>query len=158
MCVSFLWTLKLLDSLSCLHTPLQANGNVIRFQPGYWYPIITHVKLNTPGMNDGLIESYLGKELVMTKTGLRLRTVSSLKIDTLFFSTFYGGNDSSWSPRQTTSTVFDDILVCSGSQPVLYNDQYTGPARIGSLGSQLVPSVILSNLFLLGILLLLLIY
>jgi hypothetical protein len=66
------------------------------FPTGTWIELEQHVRLNTPGQNDGLIEVWLNTVPVLTKTGLTFRTTSHLRIEGLFFSTFFGGGDASW--------------------------------------------------------------
>jgi hypothetical protein len=67
---------------------------------GVWASVEQHVRLNTPGRTDGQVDVWLNGVLVSEQTGLTFRTTSSLRVEGLFFSTFFGGGDASWAtPR-----------------------------------------------------------
>jgi hypothetical protein len=67
---------------------------------GTWTTVEQHVRLNTPGQADGQVQVWLNGALVFEQTGLTFRSTSGLRIEGLFFSTFFGGGDASWaSPR-----------------------------------------------------------
>lgn len=71
------------------------------FPTGVWAEIQQHVRLNTPGRTDGLVEVWLNGVQVFTQTGLLFRSTLSLRIDGLFFSTFFGGGNATWAtPRE----------------------------------------------------------
>jgi hypothetical protein len=70
------------------------------FQPGRWICVEQRVRLNTPGRPDGTVAVWIDGERVYEATGLVFRTTADLKIDGLYFSTFFGGGDKSWgTPR-----------------------------------------------------------
>ena len=92
-----------------------ANG--ITLQPGRWYDVSLYVKVNSSaGARDGEIRMYLDGREVARRTGLRLRGVSgnSGLIERFLFSSFYGGNDSSWAPSTTTYAYFDNFAIYPG--------------------------------------------
>ncbi|GAA1240481.1 hypothetical protein GCM10009609_00150 [Pseudonocardia aurantiaca] len=66
------------------------------FDSGSWNTIRQRVQLNTPGERDGRITVWQDDQLVLDRPGLEFRTTDELRIDGLFFSTFFGGDDSSW--------------------------------------------------------------
>lgn len=71
-----------------------------RWPTGAWTAVEQHVRLNTPGKSDGEVQVRLDGVPVLEQTGLTFRTTSSLRIEGLFFSTFFGGGDASWAtPR-----------------------------------------------------------
>ncbi|TAN33902.1 hypothetical protein EPN29_04525 [bacterium] len=72
---------------------------------GQWHILSEHVRMNTPGMPDGFIDVTYDGVLVAHLTGITFRTDSATHIDSLMFSTFYGGHDSTWAP--TTVQHFD---------------------------------------------------
>jgi len=76
------------------------------FEPGKWHYLEQRVVLNQPGEADGLIQVWLDGELVLEQTELEFRTNDQLKIEGLFFSTFFGGGDPSWA---TPKDVFIDF-------------------------------------------------
>ena len=90
-------------------------GNWV-WQPGKWTEVQEAVSLNTPGQSDGYIIVYINGVEVLDAIGLKFRTVSSLQINGLFFSTFFGGSDKTWASPQTQHTDFADFAVTN--QPV----------------------------------------
>ena len=67
-----------------------------QFTPGQWTPIEQEVRLNSPGQADGSVTVWVNGTQVFQQSGMVYRTTRSVKIDGLFFSTFFGGGDSSW--------------------------------------------------------------
>lgn len=86
-----------------------------RFQPGIWYEVKTRIVMNTPGQRNGILQSWLNGELALDVKTLRLRDRSDLSIDVLYFSTFFGGSDSSWASKGG-KIFFDDVVVVSREQ------------------------------------------
>ena len=71
---------------------------------GRWHTIGEHVHLNTPSLADGYIDiSYDGASYHFG--GLVIRT-DSTRIDSLIFSTFFGGHDSTWAPASMQTIDF----------------------------------------------------
>ena len=66
------------------------------FPVNQWVAIEQRVKLNTPGASDGEVTVWQDGKQVFTQRGMTYRTTDQLKIDGLFFSTFFGGGDESW--------------------------------------------------------------
>ena len=69
------------------------------------------MSLNTPGQSNGYIRVYINGVEVLDATGLEFRTVSSLQINGLYFSTFFGGSDKTWASPQTQHTDFAGFAV-----------------------------------------------
>ncbi|WP_254012077.1 polysaccharide lyase [Limnofasciculus baicalensis] len=86
-----------------------------RFQPGVWYKIEQEVTLNQPGKADGRVRVWLDNRLVLEQGGLTFRTVNTLKIEGIFFSTFFGGEDTTWAPSKDVSADFADFKVSKPS-------------------------------------------
>jgi hypothetical protein len=82
-----------------------------RFQPGSWQCLEQELALNTPGRGDGIVRVWLDGRPVFAQEGLIFRTVATLRIEGVFFSTFFGGNDSSWASTADTHTDFGDFAV-----------------------------------------------
>jgi hypothetical protein len=84
-----------------------------RFVPGAWHHIEQMVTLNTAGQADGSVRVWYdrkGSEAPVYETAnLTYRTVSTLKIDQLFFSTFFGGSDPTWATPIDTYVDFADF-------------------------------------------------
>jgi hypothetical protein len=76
---------------------------------GRWHSIKEHVHLNTPGQPDGYIDlTYDGT--LYHFGGLVIRT-DSTHIDSLIFSTFFGGHDSTWAPTSAQRIDFSSFHV-----------------------------------------------
>jgi hypothetical protein len=81
------------------------------FQPGVWHRIEQEVVLNHPDQANGRVRVWVDDTLVINQSGLQFRTVDGLKIDGLFFSTFFGGGDASWSTPKDVYADFADFSV-----------------------------------------------
>ena len=81
------------------------------FQPGTWHNIEVRIVMNTPGKKDGIIQGWYDGVLALNISNLRFRDVSSFGIDMLYFSTFFGGDDTSWAPTKDESVYFDDFKI-----------------------------------------------
>ncbi|MGH3565553.1 MAG: polysaccharide lyase [Pseudonocardia sp.] len=95
------------------------------FTPGRWTAIQQRVRLNTPGEADGEMTVWQDGWQVLTQTGLTFRTTDDLKIDGLFFSTFFGGGDTSWASPDDQYADFAAFAVSDGYIPLAAGD---GPA------------------------------
>lgn len=78
---------------------------------GGWSTVETRVKLNTPGQNNGIIQGWKDGRLVFERYDMRFRDTGDLHIESLFFSTFFGGNDYTWAPDWNVHIDFDDFQV-----------------------------------------------
>ena len=83
------------------------------FQPGKWYKIEQEVSLNQPGKSNGVIQVWVNNQEVLTLKNLLFRTSKNLKIEGIFFSTFFGGSDYSWA---TPKDVYVDFTTFSISR------------------------------------------
>jgi hypothetical protein len=77
-----------------------------RFVPGRWYCLEQHVVLNTPGLADGRVRVCVDGRQVLDAADLLFRTVSTLQITAICFSTFFGGGDPSWASPISTAADF----------------------------------------------------
>src|ERR1035437_3228827 len=73
--------------------------------PGVWYTFKTRVKMNTPGIEDGGITSWLDENLVLD-TKLRFRNDNLFAIDSLQFVTYFGGSGDEWAPEKDEKVYF----------------------------------------------------
>lgn len=93
------------------------------FQRGRWHCVEQELVLNTPGQLDGQVNIWLDEKPVYSNTQLFLRTVYGLKIEGVFFSTFFGGGDPTWAPPRDTYADFANFatasrrLGCGGVEP-----------------------------------------
>jgi hypothetical protein len=74
------------------------TGGGLAFQAdGQWHHLAEHVHLNSPGQADGYVTLSYDGRVYVDKTGLAITTTGT-PVKGLFFSTFYGGHDATWSP------------------------------------------------------------
>ena len=84
----------------------------VRFTPGVWYTLTQHVRLNTPGFYDGLVEVWVNDTEIFRKSDIRFRLAGAgWKITGMYFSTFFGGDDPSWATTKTEVTYFDNFSI-----------------------------------------------
>lgn len=78
---------------------------------GQWVCVEQRIVLNTPGRSDGSVTVWLDGKQVHSSTGLTYRSTPSLKIDGLFFSTFFGGGDESWATPRDQAARFGGFVI-----------------------------------------------
>jgi Cellulose binding domain len=84
-------------------------------QPNRWYTIRQHIRLNTPGQRNGLLEMFVDgqRTLQMTDVFYRKSGKDAIKINNVLFHTYRGGADTDkrfWSPNDD-HIQFDDFKV-----------------------------------------------
>ncbi|MDB2686497.1 hypothetical protein N9Y42_04740 [Mariniblastus sp.] len=89
---------------------IDPDGDRTEFNSGVWYQITQRVVMNTPGVSDGVIQVWLDGVLVHDQTDVLFRTVDDLKIDQVYFSTFFGGGEG-WETTKDETVFFDDFEV-----------------------------------------------
>jgi hypothetical protein len=82
-----------------------------RFTKGKWYQLEQEVQLNSPKTANGSIVVRVDGNQVYKASNLKFRTVDSLQIEGLFFSTFFGGGDLTWATPITTHADFAEFDV-----------------------------------------------
>ncbi len=87
----------------------------IAFETGRWYEITQRIKLNSVGQRNGLLDVWVDKEKVLSRSDLEFRKIPQVKLNGFFFSTFYGGNSSKWAPDIDTYAYFDDFKIFKGT-------------------------------------------
>lgn len=85
---------------------------------GKWYNFTQHIKVNSVGQQDALIEVWIDGNKVGSKENFRLRIGDQGLIDTFYFSTFHGGNTPEWAPSNDSYARFDNIRVYSVKQNI----------------------------------------
>lgn len=85
-----------------------------RLSRGSWNCLEMRYRLNTPGRSNGRIMSWLNGRPVLDRSGLRFRDTRSLRIDQVYFSTFFGGNTDDYAPERAQFAWFDDFVVSTG--------------------------------------------
>lgn len=81
------------------------------FVPGRWQCLEQELSLNTPGRADGFVRVWLDDQPVFAQEQLTFRTTAALRIEGVFFSTFFGGNDPSWASPVDTHADFANFAV-----------------------------------------------
>eukprot|EP01134_Creolimax_fragrantissima_P002850 CFRG2850T1 len=89
------------------------NRGSFSFNSGAWNKIKMQVKLNSPGDNDGTWTLYHNDKKVMSEK-LAYRKSSKVPLSGMFFSTFFGGDSSEYSPSSDQSLSFKDISLYAG--------------------------------------------
>jgi hypothetical protein len=84
-----------------------------RFRPGKWHCLEQRLVLNTPGRDDGRIVVWVDGEMLMDERTIRFRTSDTLMIRGIFFSTFFGGGDPTWSTPIDTYADFAAFVLSS---------------------------------------------
>jgi len=91
--------------------PWTGGGNSLLFQPGQWHEVVHEIQMNTPGLNDGSITCWFDGELALDAANMRFRDVNDFAIDGMYFSTFFGGSNSSWATTADETVLFDDFVI-----------------------------------------------
>jgi len=81
------------------------------FPTGRWATVQQRVRLNTPGRDDGSITVWLDGEQVFRADDLVFRDSATLQIDGVFFSTFFGGGDTTWASPTDQHADFADFQI-----------------------------------------------
>ena len=87
------------------------NSGPRQFRVGEWHTIEQHIRLNTPGVSDGVIEVTLDGELALVEQGVRFRDTESLRLNKLVFASYYGGGDAILQPVNDGRVVIDDLVI-----------------------------------------------
>ena len=87
------------------------------FPTNQWVVIEQRVALNTPGASDGEVSVWQDGRHVLHQRGLTFRTTDQLKIDGVFFSTFFGGGDATWATPVDQHADFAGFSVSADPTP-----------------------------------------
>jgi hypothetical protein len=92
--------------------PYALDGQPRLLTPGTWQTIEHRVKISSPGAADGALEAWVDGTRCLSDTARLWRAAdASYAIDTLYFSTFFGGSDETWAPSAAQIADFDDFIV-----------------------------------------------
>ncbi|ESO99400.1 hypothetical protein LOTGIDRAFT_231062 [Lottia gigantea] len=86
-----------------------------RFPTGKWIKITEHVHLNTVGKNDGFAKIWIDGKLVMNTKDIVWRVKDNIKINGIFFSTFFGGATKEWGAKKDCYSYFKDFVLSMGA-------------------------------------------
>ena len=88
------------------------NYGGARFVPGQWHTMEHRIVMGTKGQSNGVMQGWIDGRLMLNRTNVKWRTATAdYSIDTLYFSTFFGGSDASWAPKSAQRIDFDDLIV-----------------------------------------------
>ena len=82
-----------------------------RFEPGRWHTVEHRFVMNTPRVNDGVLQAWFDGAEALRIESLRFRDVDTFAIDGFYISSFFGGGDSTWAPAKDEYIFFDDFVV-----------------------------------------------
>lgn len=100
------------------------------FTPGQWLCIEQAVQLNTPGQSDGAVTVWVDGKQMFQQADIAYRSTDTLKIDGVFFSTFFGGGDPTWASPTDQHTDFAAFAVADHYiGPLPHPPNPTGPAN-----------------------------
>ena len=85
------------------------------FKPGVWHQVEQEIKLNDSTKSNGWVKVWIDNALVLNQEDLKWRTNSDLTIDGIFFSTFFGGSDASWSTPKEVYIDFAEFAIVPNS-------------------------------------------
>ena len=88
-----------------------AEGRGGLLEPGRWACLEMHVRLNTPGENDGVLRAWVDGVLSMERTDMRFRDVDSLRIERIWMNIYHGGT----APSPYDQHAFIDHVVVARS-------------------------------------------
>jgi len=97
---------------TCRSTPNDGGSAKLTLRSGGWNDVELHVRMNTPGANNGVLQLWLGGHLCVDLRDVQYRSASrpSLRITQQFFTWYYGG-PSSDAPDVTSTIYFDDAVL-----------------------------------------------
>ncbi|MBL7512114.1 polysaccharide lyase, partial [Frankia nepalensis] len=78
---------------------------------GRWATVQQRVRLNTPGRADGSVTVWLDGRDILRADDVLFRETAALRVDGVFFSTFFGGGDLSWASPTDQHVDFADFRV-----------------------------------------------
>ncbi|KAJ8463817.1 hypothetical protein ONZ45_g17452 [Pleurotus djamor] len=114
---------------------------------GRWHRITIVAQLNNPtNVANGNFLVYFNDDEVIRQEKLQFRSADSLHINGFFFSTFFGGSDSSWATPVTTHTYYRNITLWGGGQPSNLTGQVVSAAHRQIILPSIIPTVCIASL------------
>ncbi|KAK6177814.1 hypothetical protein SNE40_015843 [Patella caerulea] len=88
-----------------------------RWRTGVWMKVSEHVTLNDVGKDNGIAKLWIDDKLVYEGHNIRWRVRDDVKITSIFFSTFFGGNTPEWAATDNCFTYFKEFVLSTGDKP-----------------------------------------
>lgn len=90
----------------------RSTSGDVRFTQGQWHRVVHRLRMNTPGAHDGILQAWFDGTLVLDEQAFYYRVPgATFGIDSLYFSTFFGGSDATWAPASAQIADFDDFML-----------------------------------------------
>lgn len=97
---------------------ISLNRGSFSFAGGQWNRITLLVQLNNPpNIANGNLMMFYNDIQAIVQQNLQFRSSTSVNAGGLFFSTFFGGSDSSWATPQTAHSYYRNIELWGSSAP-----------------------------------------
>ncbi len=80
-----------------------------------WYSVETQVRLNTPGLNDGILRGWVDGRLAYERTDWRWRDTDTLKVEQIWMNVYHGGTAV---PDSDLHLYIDNVVIAT---------EYIGP-------------------------------
>jgi hypothetical protein len=114
--VRFVWQAQGDGALSAYLPTSGKWGTVLglghwRFVPGRSTDLTLYLKMNTPGVANGVIAAWADDVMVVYASDVLFRNTSELTVDGFFFSTFFGGSTPDWATPVDTASHFGPMEV-----------------------------------------------
>lgn len=105
----------------------------IPLQPGRWYCVERHMKLNSvnPLQADGIEELWVDGELSIHREGLRFRRLPQLRITFFSLETYYHGLEAEYGRENPIRVYFDNVVIAR---------KYIGPMTPAPMAAVPAPS------------------
>ncbi|CAG2244467.1 unnamed protein product [Mytilus edulis] len=102
----------------------KTSTDKFKFIPGQWYRIRQEVNLGHPNQH-GRVTLWVN-DLMVVNMNLVLRRSSSIHIDGMFFSTFYGGSSIDYSKHGDTYAYFKNFRITDEKKPIHHGQFFVG--------------------------------
>ncbi|CAO3622290.1 unnamed protein product [Cunninghamella blakesleeana] len=90
------------------------SRGMIVFTQNKWTTLEMYVKLNDASKNNGILTVWQDGNIVINHQDIQYRTSNLIGATSVFFSTFFGGGDPSWSTPVDTYTYFKNMEFSVG--------------------------------------------
>jgi len=99
-----------------------STGKTLTVSTGVWHELVTKVSLNTPsatgaGNSDGRVQAWFDGKIAVDSGSFRLRDRDTMHVNQFYFSTFYGGSTTDFSPPSDNRIFFDDFQIADTLVP-----------------------------------------
>lgn len=82
-----------------------------QFGPGKWVTLEQYIVMNDPERRDGQLYVWADGRLVISCENVQFRNNENFGVDGFYFSTFFGGNESTWASPKTQCALFRDFKI-----------------------------------------------